>query len=313
MTSASWARARRGSRLALELEATRLRVCLLEAGGSGYEPATQRLFEGEVIGERYPSLRDTRLGALGGSTTVWAGWCRPLEPLDFEPRDWCGAGGWPFGFDELRPYYARAHDICGLADFDYDPAHWAGVLGPDQLLAGDATFTNQIFHVQVQNFGQRYHQQLQRSQNIDLVLHAPITRVRLERGACTASSGPHARRARVRDRRGPLRSRRRRGRECPAPPALCRDAGRGARQCARTGRPVFHRPFVRRPGLPGVAGAGVVGFLSAAAGGLEPGSELGPGRPVTAAARPSSASGSCMRPSSSTRATKRMASSRRRK
>jgi len=175
-----------GISLALQFDATPLRVCLLEAGGSAYEPATQRLFEGEVVAGRYPALRDTRLGAFGGSTNVWAGWCRPLEPLDFEPREWCSAGGWPFGFDELRPYYARAHDMCGLAAFEYDPEHWAGVLGPHKLLTGDATFTNNTFHVQAQNFGHRYHQRVERSRNIDLVLHAPITGIRLERGACTA-------------------------------------------------------------------------------------------------------------------------------
>jgi choline dehydrogenase-like flavoprotein len=175
-----------GITLALELEATGRRVCLLEAGGPVYEPEIQRLFEGEVAGQQYPSLRDTRVAALGGSTTVWAGWCRPLEALDFEPRDWCGAGGWPFGLDELRPYYARAHEICRLAAFDYDPEHWAGILGPDKILPGDATFTNEIFHVHVQNFGHRYRERLERSKNIHLVLHAPVTRARLEGATCTA-------------------------------------------------------------------------------------------------------------------------------
>src|SRR6476620_3764549 len=175
-----------GITLALELEAPGRRVCLLEAGGSGYEAETQRLLEGEVVGQAYPPLRDTRVGALGGSTTVWAGWCRPLEALDFEPRAWCEAGAWPFGLDELRPYYARAHEICGLAAVDYAPERWAGVLGPERILPRDPTFTNEIFHVQVQNFGQRYRERLARSKYIDLVLHAPVTRARLEDAACTA-------------------------------------------------------------------------------------------------------------------------------
>jgi choline dehydrogenase-like flavoprotein len=175
-----------GITLALELEATGWRVCLLEAGGSVYEAETQRLFEGEVVGQEYPPLRDTRAGVLGGSTTVWAGWCRPLEALDFEPRAWCEAGAWPFGLDELRPYYARAHEICGLAAFDYDPEHWVGVLGSPRILPGDPTFSNEIFHVHVQNFGHRYRERLERSKNIDLVLHAPVTRIRLEGAACTA-------------------------------------------------------------------------------------------------------------------------------
>jgi choline dehydrogenase-like flavoprotein len=175
-----------GITLALELEATGLRVCLLEAGGEVYEAETQRLFEGEVVGQPYPMLRDTRVGALGGSTTVWAGWCRPLEALDFEARDWCGAAGWPFGLDELRPYYVRAHEICGLAAFDYDPEHWERVLGPRRMLPEDPAFTNEIFHVQIQNFGRRYRERLERSKHIDLLLHAPVMRIRLEGAVCTA-------------------------------------------------------------------------------------------------------------------------------
>jgi choline dehydrogenase-like flavoprotein len=153
-------------------------VCLVEAGGVVYEAETQRLFEGQVVGQEYPLLRDTRVGALGGSTTVWAGWCRPLEARNFEP--------WPFGLDELRPYYARAHEICGLAACDYDPEHWVGVLGTERILSGDSAFANEIFHIQVQDFGRRYREWLERSKNIDLVLHAPVTRVRMEGPACTA-------------------------------------------------------------------------------------------------------------------------------
>jgi choline dehydrogenase-like flavoprotein len=174
-----------GITLALELEATGRRICLLEAGGSGYEGPTQRLFEGQASGQPYPVLRDTRVGALGGSTTVWAGWCRPLEALDFERREWCGASGWPFGLDHLRPYYARAHAICGLADFDYHPERWSGVLGSERLLSQDATFSNEIFHINVQDFGDRYRERFRLAKNIDLVLHAPITRLHLEGAVCT--------------------------------------------------------------------------------------------------------------------------------
>jgi choline dehydrogenase-like flavoprotein len=175
-----------GITLALELEAAGRRVCLLEAGGSEYEAETQRLFEGEVVGQPYPMLRETRVGALGGSTTVWAGWCRPLEALDFEPRDWCDAAGWPFGLDELRPHYARAHEICGLAAFDYEPGHWASVLGPERILARDSAFSNEIFHINVVNFGRRFRERLGRSKAIDLVLHAPVTQLRMEGATCTA-------------------------------------------------------------------------------------------------------------------------------
>lgn len=174
-----------GITLALELEATGRRICLLEAGGTGYEAATQELYDGQVVGQPYPILRDTRASVLGGSTTAWAGWCRPLDPLDFARRDWCGACGWPFGPDELHPYYARAHALCGLADFDYDPERWTGVLGSDRLFPGDPTFGNRIFHVNVQDFGERYRERLRRAQTVDLVLHAPVTELRMEGADCT--------------------------------------------------------------------------------------------------------------------------------
>ena len=166
-----------GITLALELEATKLRVCLLEAGGTTYERATQQLFEGEVVADNYPLLRDTRLGALGGSTNVWAGWCRPLEPIDFEERDWCNADGWPFRLDDLQPYYARAHEICGLGPYDTDPDYWSQALGRNRLLTCDANFTNQVFHVNPQNFGHRFYAQLEQSKSIDLVLRAPVSRI----------------------------------------------------------------------------------------------------------------------------------------
>ena len=176
-----------GITLALELEASGLRVCLLEAGGAAYEAATQRLFEGEVVGQEYPLLRDTRVGALGGSTTVWAGWCRPLEALDFEPREWCDAAGWPFSLDDLSPWYARAHEICGLAPYEYDPERWVGVLGAERLLPGNPSFANQIFHIQVQDFGRRYRAWLEGSKTIDLILHAPVMRLRMAGAVCVAA------------------------------------------------------------------------------------------------------------------------------
>ena len=175
-----------GITLALELEATGLRVCLLEAGGSVYEAETQRLFEGEVIGQAYPMLRDTRVGALGGSTTVWAGWCRPLEALDFEPRDWCEPAAGPSASTSFVPTMPGPTRSAGSPPSTTTPSTGPVSSEHPGYCPGIATFSNEIFHVQVQNFGHRYRERLERSKNIDLVLHAPVTRARLEGAACTA-------------------------------------------------------------------------------------------------------------------------------
>jgi choline dehydrogenase-like flavoprotein len=166
-----------GISMALELDGSGLRVCLLEAGGEAYERASQRLYEGEVAGERYPPLRDTRLGALGGSSSVWAGWCRPLEAWDFEPLPRPGTCAWPFGRDEIMPYYRRAQVCCGLGEFEYDADYWQSQLKHSPLIGDDEAIEHAIFHVLPQRFGARYRSCLEASRNVRLVLNAPVVRL----------------------------------------------------------------------------------------------------------------------------------------
>lgn len=166
-----------GITLALELESTGRRIVLIEAGGLEYDAASQRLFEGETIGDRYPPLRDTRLGALGGSTGVWAGFCRPLEAGDFESRG--GTVGWPFGRTTLDPFYRRAHEICELGPFEYEMDYWASRRSHPLLLAGDQDVRNLMFQINALHFGDRYRRRLEASRNIELVLRAPAMRLHM--------------------------------------------------------------------------------------------------------------------------------------
>lgn len=100
------------------------RVCLLESGGLDYEADTQDLAAGRSIGMTYYDLVDARLRFFGGTTNIWGGRCVPLEPVDFERRDWVPHSGWPIGADTLQPYYRAAHDDLGLGTFAYDESVW---------------------------------------------------------------------------------------------------------------------------------------------------------------------------------------------
>ena len=93
-----------GITLAAELAGLPARVCLLESGGLAHEAGPQSLLRGTLVGSPYPELHETRLAALGGSTALWAGWCRPLDPIDFETREWIPDRRWPFAADEVRPF-----------------------------------------------------------------------------------------------------------------------------------------------------------------------------------------------------------------
>lgn len=106
------------------------KVILLEAGGDEYDPATQALYEGEVIGNPSADTDITRLRYFGGSSNHWHGFCRPLDPIDFEQRSWVPHSGWPFDLSSLQPYYDRAEPILELPGTAYDPASWAESMAP---------------------------------------------------------------------------------------------------------------------------------------------------------------------------------------
>ena len=110
-----------GITLALELSGKGLEVCLLESGGTDFTWANQTLYSGRSVGLPHCALDVCQLRFLGGNTNAWGGWCRPLDPIDFEPRSWVEQSGWPFAIDELAPYYRRAHEICEVPSDDYDP------------------------------------------------------------------------------------------------------------------------------------------------------------------------------------------------
>lgn len=167
-----------GITIALALAGSGARICVLEAGGHRYEARTQALLEGDVSGQPYPRLRDTRFAALGGATRLWAGWCRPLDEIDFVDRPWVSASGWPFGRDELVPSYRRAHELCGLADFEYDPAAWEGRGAGEPLPIDDPDLATSMFHVNPVDFGRAHGATLRRAPNVHVVLHAIVERVR---------------------------------------------------------------------------------------------------------------------------------------
>lgn len=183
-----------GIALALELGSRGRRVLLVEAGGTRFDATSQRLFEGEATGDPFPPLRDTRLGALGGTTEVWAGHCRPLEARDFGGSD--GRVGWPFGPEALDPWYRRAQAFLGLTVLDFDTDAWASRLRLDPILRDDAVVRTWIFQISALRAGRHYRGQLEASRDIEVLLHAPVLRLHL------AESGTRVERAAVRTLRG---------------------------------------------------------------------------------------------------------------
>ena len=170
-----------GITIARELATHRVNVCLLESGGLKPEQATQRLYEGENVGDRYRletgargALTQSRLRFFGGTTNHWVGFSRPLDEIDFEEREGIPGSGWPISRSDLESYYRRAHRICELGPYNYDAAASARI-ARTQHLAPDADVTTSVFRISTPTrFGQAYRKDLERARRVRVVLHANV-------------------------------------------------------------------------------------------------------------------------------------------
>ena len=179
-----------GITLALELARHGIDSCLLESGGLDPDDATRDLYRGDATGLPYSFADGCRSRYLGGSSNCWGGWCRPLDPWDFEKRDWISHSGWPFGLRDLAAYYARTHDLLRLGPNNFEPAFWEQAIGRRDvrrlpLIGGKVRDTISQFSPPAR-FGKLYREQLERSQHTRVFLYANAVNIETDRLACVA-------------------------------------------------------------------------------------------------------------------------------
>lgn len=163
-----------GITLALSLRDAGFPVAVLESGDFEFDEATQDLDAGAISGlPNYP-LDSSRLRFFGGTTNHWAGWCRPLDVLDFERRAAIPLSGWPLQRAQLIPYYEQAQRLCELGPFNYDdPNFWIRETGQTGPKFDHGRLKTSIFQVSPPTrFGQTYREALRRADNVTVYLNA---------------------------------------------------------------------------------------------------------------------------------------------
>ncbi len=170
-----------GLSLAHELSAAGISTAVLESGGWDPDPVADSLADGETSGDPFCALDTTRARRFGGTANLWdTRWDPrtlgfrggPLDPIDFETRDWVPESGWPFGADDLEPYYRRAHEFARFGPFEYHPDAWAdGGLAPLPLDPDRFETRMWLFGAQRTILDER-RDELVRSKHATVVLHA---------------------------------------------------------------------------------------------------------------------------------------------
>jgi choline dehydrogenase-like flavoprotein len=168
-----------GLTIARELEQAGVDTCVLESGGFEPDDQTRDLYRGRATGINYQFADGCRARFLGGSSNCWGGWSRPLDAWDFEQRNWIPHSGWPFGLEELAPYYARAHEILKLGPINFDPQYWEQSINRSDvqrlpLAHGHVRDTISQFSPPVR-FGKHYRQALKLARHVRVFLHANVT------------------------------------------------------------------------------------------------------------------------------------------
>lgn len=171
-----------GIALVDRLRKSGLSVILVESGGFNLELRTQNLYRGELVGHPYFRLDACRWRVFGGSSVRWGGWCRPLEPDDYEARDWVPWSGWPISADDLRPYHDDAANLFQLPNAHFDLEHWRERL-PRPLPLDGADLQNTVFqHSPETDFGHVYGERILAAPNVTTLIHANLTQIRLAAG-----------------------------------------------------------------------------------------------------------------------------------
>ncbi|NER83090.1 MAG: GMC family oxidoreductase [Leptolyngbya sp. SIO1D8] len=178
-----------GMTIARELAGEDCRIFLVESGGFDLDPATQALTDGVVVGDPYPALPETRQRRFGGSSHLWEaqagykrpGWrCLPLDPIDFEQRDWIPYSGWPFDRAHLDPFYERAHQVCQIGPYTYLPE------ACESQGAKPLSLTNTQLVTKMSQYGARtpftdtYRQEIASASNIETLLYANVINLELD-------------------------------------------------------------------------------------------------------------------------------------
>ena len=152
-------------------------IALIESGGTSYSAETQSLYSPETKPSLYPDPEYSRLRMLGGSSNHWENGTEPLDPIDFEKREWVDNSGWPIEYSDVSYYYIKAAQYCGVGTDGYDVNKWTKTLNTKDLFSKSSLIESSIVKngIPPTRFFEKYGDELISSNNLTVYKNANVT------------------------------------------------------------------------------------------------------------------------------------------
>ena len=192
-----------GAEIATHLARHGREVILLESGRDRFEPSIQALNDVIFLGKRHrelnpnsyyhrylpPELRGvSRVRQFGGTSNVWTGKWKYLQPSDFEARPWVENSGWPIDFEELLEHYRSAAKDYGFGDLEAEAMRPEIVELRDQIAIHGLKMSSFYWEQTPTRTAVRFGEEMRSSKNLQVVLGATATELKLD-ASCQRITG----------------------------------------------------------------------------------------------------------------------------
>lgn len=170
-------------------------VVLVESGRDRFDPQIQALNNVTFLGKRHremkpdayyhrylpPELRGvSRVRQFGGTSNVWTGKWKYLQPIDFEGRSWVPNSGWPISYEDLLKYYRSAAHDYGFGDLEAEAQRSEIVTLQQRIAANGLKLSSFYWEATPTRTAKRFGDEMRRSPNLRVVLGATVHELQLD-------------------------------------------------------------------------------------------------------------------------------------
>ncbi|MEO1128064.1 MAG: GMC family oxidoreductase N-terminal domain-containing protein, partial [Cyanobacteria bacterium J06639_16] len=170
-------------------------VVLVESGREQFDPSIQALNDVIFLGKRHrdlnpnsyyhqylpPALRGvSRVRQFGGTSNVWTGKWKYLQPWDFDGRPWIADSGWPISFADLLEHYRSAAKDYGFGDLEAEAVRPEIMALRAKLATSGLKISSFYWEQTPTRTAVRFGEEMRQSKNLQVVLGATATDLQLD-------------------------------------------------------------------------------------------------------------------------------------